>query len=264
MAICFAILAHRDRDSLEDLCANILHFCPGAIPVVYDASKDGLELSTLTGALLYPRSRHLRYGHGTRYILDVMEWVISIDLRFDFFVVLDSDVFFIHHGYEAFLSHELSESEYMGIEFHPEPRRKARWAPARAMWKEWKTWRSIVEAKHPYGAFNPGQVFQRSLVRRITSLPRMRRLRRTIAATRTRGMAEVVFPTLAAALNGHPKAYPNPYPFAVSYRPGDSVSLTEVMRFRHHPNCHMVHPVKPLDVYHPVRSWIRSLSGYSR
>lgn len=261
VALCFAILAHEDRDSLGDLLQNVAHFCPGSTPIVYDASKSGGLCKGLP-TLAIPGSRPLPYGYGTRYIFDVMEWALSMQLQFDLFVVLDSDLLFVQEGYEEFLERHLGSSEYMGIRFTPEPRTNSIESPAAFMWRNWKRWRHLLDASLPCTAFNPLQAFRRSLVERIVALPNLNRLRRAVNQTRRKAMAEAVFPTLAHALDGRPQAYPNPYPFSVSYRPGSTVSLYEAVRFAHTPDCHVVHPVKPLNVDHPVRLWVRWNAGY--
>lgn len=260
VAICFAILAHQDRDSLADLLQNLDHFCPNSMPIIYDASGQegfGGDLP----ALVYPKGKRLRYGYGARFILDVMEWSLAEKIEFDFFVVLDSDVLFIQHGYEDFLERQLGASEYIGVRFrheiHPDSK-----SPAEYMWCNWRRWRGLLGADHPCYAFNPAQAFRRSLVERIVEHDKLGRIRRALDATPRKAMAEAIYPTLAYALDGDPKSYPPSYSFAVGYRPGSSVSVYEVIRFAHTPDAHIVHPVKPLDVDHPVRLWVRWNAGY--
>ncbi len=261
MAICFAILAHQDRATLADLLQNVHHFCPACIPLVYDASGNE-QISEGLPAYIYPDGRQLPYGYGTRYILDVMEWAIELALPFDFFVVLDSDALFIQQGFESFLDRQLGSSEYLGVRFRTEPVRPAIDSPGSYMWRNWNRWQRLLGAEHPCTAFNPLQAFRRSLVERIVALPQLDRLRRAVDHTPRKAMAEAVFPTLAHSLGGNPAAYPEPYPFAVAYRPGSTVSVQELIRFAHTPDCHVVHPVKPLDVNHPVRLWVRWNAGY--
>ena len=171
VSVCFAILAHDCPQCVADLVASIRHFCPGALPVVYNGSSNR-GLFRRVDVPVCPSSRPLSWGHTAGYVLDTMMWVVEERWAFDFFVVLDSDMLLVNPGYEAFLQREMGDSEYMAVDFRPAVEPDTDWRPGQEAWAEWSTWGPLLGAEVPSGAFNPGQAFRRSLVMRIVEHPR--------------------------------------------------------------------------------------------
>ncbi len=271
MPICFAILAHTAPKSLRDLVANLRHFAPASIPLIYNSSGRR-RLFRRVPAPVYPGSRPLGYGLGTEYILDLMEWSLDQGYEYDYFVVWDNDMLLIRHGLEAFLHREMRTSEYMGVEFHAEQNPfvrwhpaldlGARWQPAELIWPQWPVWRKLLGTTYPYGAFNPGQTLHRRLVEKIVGHPRIDAIKGAVRSSQILGLAEVLFPTLAVALGANPRAYPREvYARCVQVQfthwGKESITREEVDALLLEPDCYFVHPVKPLLINHPVRKLLR-------
>ena len=262
MAICFAISAHTCRECLEDLLANIRHFCPGSVPVVYNGSDDPSLFEGIS-APVCPYSRKIAWGRLDGYVLATMAWVVQEGLDFDFFVTLDSDALFIQHGYESLLERELADSEYMGVDFRSVYDPSMPWVPGQTAWEEWGHWGPLLGVDHPYGAFSVAQAFRRSLVERIVAHPRLEAIMAAMQLSQVFALEEVLFPTLAVALDARPKRYPPIYSLSVVFRRGDPFTLQEAQFLRKVPGCHLLHPVER-HMQDPVRTWIREMAGYGK
>lgn len=230
--------------------------------MVYNGSGDPTLFEGIS-APICPYSKKVAWGRLERCVLESMVWVTREGIPFDFFVALDSDALFINHGYEALLERELRDAEYMGVDFRSVDHPAMPWSPGRMAWAEWDLWRPLLGAEHPYGAFAVAQTFRRSLVERIVSHPRLREILAAMRLSHVFALEEVLFPTLAVALDARPKPYPTIYSFAVVFRRGDPFTLEEARELRGVPDCHLIHPVAR-TMSDPVRSWIRRLSGYGK
>ncbi|HEY8425785.1 MAG TPA: hypothetical protein VIK73_07210 [Limnochordales bacterium] len=262
MAICFAISAHTCPECLEDLLANVRHFCPGSVPVVYNGSGDPSLFEGIS-APVCPYSRKMYWGRLDWCVLETMMWVVQEGLDFDFFVTLDSDALFIQHGYESLLERELSQSEYMAVDFRSVHHPSMPWVPGQTAWQEWDRWKPLLGVPHPYGAFAVAQAFRRSLVERIVTHPHLEHIVAAMRDSRIFALEEVLFPTLAVALGGGPKRYPPIYSFSVVFRRGSPFTLGEAQALRKVPDCHLLHPVER-DMQDPVRTWIGGIAGYGK
>ncbi len=101
--ICFAILAHNNREVVKELINNVRFFCPNSTFVLFNGGEDPSLCDDL-GVPVCPSSRKLKYGYTTIYFLETMEWIEELGIDYEYFINIDSDALFIKDGYENIIS----------------------------------------------------------------------------------------------------------------------------------------------------------------
>lgn len=254
--ICFAVLAHNQRASLDDLLRNLRYFAPRADVVLYNGGKDarlfdGLDVDVCR------YSHPLRYERLTDFHLDVLQWVYEERRQFDFLITLDSDMLLIKPGIEDYLETVMASSNYMAVDFS-EVLPDTTWKPGRRFHLKWPTiWQPIFGTRNPFGCFNPGQVFGRQYVERLMHFPRLSELRLRVERSRFPFLEEMILPTLAVVLDCNPRRLPIPDESAIRFLGYHSPE--EIDRYRRDPDMyHLIHPVNmTLDA--PDRDMVRAV-----
>jgi hypothetical protein len=253
--ICFAVLAHNQRPCLEDLLSNLRHFAPTSEVVLYNGGRDNSLFDGLDFDVC-PLSHPLRYEGLAEFHLDIIRWLQEERRRFDFLITLDSDMLLIKPGIEAYLEQTMRASNYMAVEFNEIPP-DTNWKPGRRFHLKWKSiWQPIFGTHYPFGCFNPGQVFGRTFVERIMQFPRLAELRTRVERSHFPFLEEMIFPTLAVALDCAPRRMPLPDQSAIrflGYHPPQ-----EIDAYRRDPDVFMIHPVT-MHVDSPEREMLRAV-----
>lgn len=252
--VCFAILAHNRPECLADLVQNLRAFAPGSPIVLYNGGHD----ATLADGLdieVCELSAPVQWARQFDFLLGTMRWLHRERRPYDYLVGLDSDMLLVQHGFDRLLDRVMSRSAYLGTGFH-EVLRTNEWPPGRRFHYRWRTvWQPLTGAYRPYGCFNPGQVFRRDLVERVLAHPRLDELAAAVRRSSLPVLEELVWPTLAAALD--PSAASSPGSRGIRNLRAHAPS--DVDRYRREGDVHLVHPVH-MDPDAPDRAYIRRLA----
>ncbi len=253
------ILAHEDPDSLFDLVKNTSAFCSRSRLMLYNSGTDpdlgkGLDLEIL------PVSRRQFYAKITPFFFDVFEWLVENDASYDYVINLETDMLFIRHGYEDWVSSAMSGYDYMAPNLVRFVSPKSRWRPYKSLRPELSDWFEFVGFRHVHGAFSPGQVFSHRYVEAMVKHRHYSDLKRLIAANKSHTLQEILFPTLPDTLGLETRSYPVELKPFIRYRPYQAVS--GIKRALGTPQAYFVHPVRrSLD--DPARTLVRSLQESS-
>lgn len=252
--ICFAILVHNYKESLLDMIQNIRYFCPNSSIVLYNGGDDP-ELCRGLGLPVCPSSKKLVYPTSiSTYMLEVMHWLIGINYEFDFLINLDSDCLFARQGFERFVENEMTNSGYMGVRVR---KPTEAWIPYRNFRKEWPRWSSMFQLEELLCCFNVGQIYSRNLVKQIVAYNQTYKLDQKLLQTKSKGIVEIVYVSLAGKLGAKPKAYPTETAGSIRYRPHYTAKEVE-QSLRSNPRQYLFHPVYR-SMQDDARSWIRKL-----
>lgn len=236
--ICFAVLVHNRREVVIDLLDNIRCYNPNSSIVLYNGGNDpdlckGLEYPVC------PTSRKLSYGVTAIYMLEVMRWLEDINERYDYLINLDSDVLFSKEGFEDYIINEMKDKDYLGVGtkvpdddfycLHQLRQESAQWEP-------------LLGQEPYYEAFNVGQVYSRSLVRRMLTNDKYDQLYKNLRKTKAFGVDELVYATMVDRLGTEIHSYKKEVAITIRYRP--HFHLDEVIGYlNREPNCYLFHPI---------------------
>ena len=201
--LCFVVLAHAHPAALADQVQGLRLLAPGARVVVFNGGRD----ESLTNDLdveRCPRSRPLRHGFLGPFHAAVLDWLGNDPPRH--VVTLDSDALLVRSGLGALLDAAADEGcGYLGAHLAPFAG-DTPWRPGRRFYPAWeRTWQPVLGIPQPYRCFNPVQVFGAEYVRRLRLFPGREQLLQLIATTRRQAMEEIVWPSLAVAMDLAPR-----------------------------------------------------------
>jgi hypothetical protein len=252
--LCFAILAHNQPACLEDLIYNLRAFAPGSDVVLFNGGRDP-HLGNGLGVDVCPFSRPLRYEKLADFQLDTMRWLTAEQRPYEFLVTVDSDMLLIKRGLPDYLEATMGESAYMAVGFGEIPP-STTWLTGRRFHYKWASvWQPLLGTRYPYGCFNPGQVFRRHYVESLMRFPNLDELRRRIDQSHIPALEEMLYSTLAVALNCAPRPWPNP----AAIRFLGPHSPVDIARYRARPDTFLIHPVT-MRVDAPEREFVRALA----
>jgi hypothetical protein len=213
--VCFAILAHNNRPCLEDLRLNLRVAAPEADVVVFNSGTD-LDLTGFD-ADVCPTSSPLVYNGIVRVPTHIMRWLVETDRVPDYLVTLEPDMMLMRRGFPDFLGKVMGDSAYMGTRYHEVP--SGWWENPigkRARWKWSEGWRDLIGTPGPSHSFGPGQIFGREYINKLVALPHLDKIIERAEATRLSAIEEIIYPSLAAAMDCRP--IPNPGSDALTLR----------------------------------------------
>ena len=191
------VLAHDRPGTLRDQVANLRLTSPGCEVVVFNGGTDPHLLDDLDveqcSASTPLRHRHLARFHGL-----ALEWVGGRDRGIGHLVALDSDVLALRPGFAERLADR--GADYLATGLSP-VLQGTPWVPGRRFLRAWPHWQPMFGTEHPGGCFNPVQVFGRRYVDGFSAWPHREQLLLRLAATRVEALEEIVWPTLAHALD---------------------------------------------------------------
>jgi hypothetical protein len=264
--VCFFLLVHEKRELVEELIKNIQHYCPNSSIVLYNGGEDHSLCDNLNIPVC-PSSRKLKYGFTTIHMIEIIEWLENIQFQYDYLINIDSDVLFVRHGYEEFISNEMGNADYMGVDFRITG---DDYYCANELRKDRKRWKKFFDTKTLYGVFNVGQVMSRKFTNFLISYNKKKSLKKALLDTPAFGTDELVFVNIAAQYGFNVKGYPsnalNPtykgigwdmHKLLIRYRP--HISLSEIIKcLNEDKNIYLCHPIRRLNE-DPVRQLINRL-----
>lgn len=254
--ICFAILAHHKRDCLQDLIENLSAFAPSSTSVLFNGGTDP-GLGANLGILVCPYSRPIKWGWLSTVILDVMQWITSTEVDYQYLVYLDSDMLLVKHGFEEFIEDEMRDYDYMAVKLR-EIRSPHGWVPAMRFLPKWpRIWQPLFKLDVPLGCLHGGQVFTRRCVKAMLSHPRLTEIRHRAVRSGVPALEELLYPNLAASAGCRLKPYPLPQGDAIRWKKYHC--LDELVAYRDGLPVYLIHPVS-MDFNSPDRQFIRLLS----
>jgi hypothetical protein len=252
--ICFAILVHNNKKSLKDMIDNIRRFCPRSSIVLYNGGDDP-KLCRGLGVPVCPASKKLVYPTSiSTYMLEVMDWLVDTNYKFDYLINLDSDCLFARKGFESFVKKEMKKCDYMGVRVRTPT---DDWLPYRNFKKEWAIWKPVFKKKdNLLCCFNVGQIYRRRLVVKIVRISKSLRVKDKLLRTKSNGIVEILYVSLARKLGARIKRYPSSVDGSIRYRP--HFTAGEVKRtLRQKPRHSLFHPIYR-DIGNDARVAIRN------
>ena len=251
-----AILAHTNRDCLDDLVANVAAYVPEADVVVFNGGRDQHFLSGLEVDVC-PFSQPLRKGNLVPFHIGVMRWLATQAADYEFLVLLDSDMLFVRSGFHRFLREQMSSSEFMAYNFRMiENLRPRDWEVVRHFCASWRwRWQPLFGTERPATSLNAGMIMRREYVEKVLRFPRTERILATAARSRVYGIEEILFSTFAVAVGANP--IPNPGTVGIRF---DALSPADVRSLAADPDVYLVHKI-PLEIGDAGRVTVRELRG---
>ena len=236
---------------------NTRYFFSDARLTLYNSGNDpnlgnGLDLEIL------PVSRRQQYAKITPFFIDVFEWLTNNSIEYNFLVNLETDMLFIRHGFEVWLSSIMTGYDYMAPNLVRKISPKSKWRPYRSLKPELPDWFAFFGFNYVHGAFSPGQVFSKRFVDRIVNFPHFSHLKQLIAVNKSFTLQEVLFPTLPDVLGLKARSYPKELKQIIRYRPYQAIS--GIVRAINTSNAYFVHPIRR-DLDNPARVLVRSLQS---
>ena len=247
------LLVHNHKEALKDMIDNIKYYCPNSSIVLYNGGNDsnlckglGLPVCPTSKKLVYPTSISI-------YMFEVMQWLVDSKYEFDYLINLDSDCLFARRGFESFIKSEMASKDYMGV--------RARiptdnWIPYQNFKKEWTTWKSVFKQDELRCCFNVGQTYSKRLVEKIVRMSIPYRIKQKLLQTKSKGIVEIVFISLAYKLGFKPKPYPVDVGGAIRYRPHFTASELKADLDKN-PRHFLFHPIYR-NMNDEARTWIRN------
>jgi glycosyltransferase involved in cell wall biosynthesis len=252
--ICFAILAHRNEDVLQNQVNNI-HVCnPGAKIVLYNGG-DNPNFGKSTGIEICPYSRPLKFGQLGRFFIETLRWLEETDCQYDYVVSVDSDVLFLRTGFHDFLNSYMDGYDCMGINMYTQLHRDhaPHWGPGQTMWNEWARWQPFFQTDYFCATLNCMQVYRRAIVQQIIHGIDWESLYTLLDTTQVFALEEMLLVTLAVRHGAKYRKYSNRT--ADYVRTGTEWSIQEVKHASHDSHAYFIHPVNRC-MNDEVRSWI--------
>lgn len=241
----FCILAHTNEQALAVQIQNVRHFNPGAGIIVYNGGTNP-DFARDFNVLLYPGSHPIRHGNLTPYFWEIMKWLETNCVEYEFLINLDHDVLFIKHGFQDYLDKLMENADVMGWDmvtsFSPAD---TNLSCCQDMWKEWDTWGPFFETEYFIRYLNPTQVYRHSIVRKMLETTDHQVVEKMIADPRVFALEEMFFVTLALSAGGRIREYPREDNWRSVSRFGhEQISMDEVRLIKQHPYYYWIHPVK--------------------
>lgn len=252
--ICFAILVHNHKEALKDQIDNIKYFCPHSSIVLYNGGNDP-TLCQGFNLPICPSSKKLRYPTTiSLYMIEVMQWLVNIHYEYDYLINLDSDCLFAKKGFERFLEAEMKSKDYMGVKVRSPTNN---WIPYKNFLKEWATWKLVFKLDELYCCFNVGQTYSKKLVEEIVRMSRRNHIKQKLLRTKSKGIVEIIFVSLAHKLGYKPHPYPIDVAGSIRYRP--HFTANEIRNHvRNNERQYLFHPIYR-SMNDEARTWIRGL-----
>ena len=267
-----ACLVHEEPDCVADLVANLRHFDPDSLVLLYDGSE-GQRLTRMgalvegDGVLVHPDPRPMAWGRLHGFAFDAMRYAVE-SLDFTTMTIVDSDQLLLRSGYSQALGDHLRRNRGIGClvssDGGTQPR-DTRSALASMAWREFDLWRPFLrrfargEQSWPTWTFWPATVLTREAVTDVVELAGDLQLSALLSRTRLWATEELVVPTLVA-LRGHQVARTPFCDDLVRFRV--SWTVDHLTSSSQQTDCFWVHPV-PRRLDHPVRTWLRNRAdGY--
>lgn len=247
------ILAHDDRECLEDMVDNVRFYCPHATIGLYNSGDDPDLGKDLPVTIIQP-SRRLYYARIAPFFFDLFEWLSMQDFPYEYVTNLDSDVLFIRHGYEDFIDASMKSYDYMAPDLRFNAHRRSQWRPMRSLKPEIKRWYKFLGFKYMHGAFNPGQTFSKKYIESLVNHPSYQELLNLVSENQSFTLHEVLFPTLVDFLGLRARSYPEELNPIIRYRPYQAIS--GVKRAIGLETAFFIHPIKR-DMDNPARVFIQ-------
>jgi len=188
-------------------------------------------------------------------MLEVMQWLVDIQYDYDYLVNLDSDCLFARRGFEQFINTEMKDKDYMGVRVRV-PTNK--WIPYQNFQKDWETWKSVFNRDDLRGCFNVGQTYSKKLIDRIVSISSKYQIKQKLLQTRSKGIVEIVFVSLAFKLGFNPQPYPQDVGGSIRYRPHYTANELKT-DLKSNPRHYLFHPIYR-SMKDETRVWIRNLT----
>ncbi len=238
----FALLAHQDEDVLTAQIDNIRYFNPNAGIVLYNGGTN-VNFAKNMNVLIYPQSHPLKYGNIAPYFWEIMNWIETMQLDYDYIMNVDHDMLFIKHGFETFLDEIMKENDCIGWRLensidHPNS------VPIESMVIEWNLWKPIFKTNIYKSYFNPGQVYTRAIVKRMLTHVEHSVVEPLIRNSEAYALEEVFFVTLAMACGGKIGEYPGGSKFNEAVRWGENITYMDMNESNKNPNYYWIHPIK--------------------
>ena len=259
--ICFTILAHDKEEILRVQLENVRRYNPNAFVVVYNGGPNeqfGLNL----GVPICPYSQPLRYGNLTRYFYDTMRWLEELHIEYDYLVNLDNDVLFIKEGFESFIEESMQEYDCMGphMQIQHSPFDYPKFVPGLTMWREWDQWQPLFKTNHFARYFNPGQVYNRHIIKKMLSFESFDQVENLWLNSRVAALEEMFWITFALYHGGKCREYPWDYSESLQFvRHKPQITEQEVTLAMQEPNYFWIHPIKG-DNLIKMESFLKQLS----
>lgn len=187
------VLAHAHPGALAEQVADLRLVEPGCRVSVFNGGPDR-ELTSGLDVDVVPTSRPLRHGFLALFHALTLEWCDPGERV----VTLDSDAWVVRPFSDVDASYAAPHLS--------EVRPGTPWGPGRRFLPAWSQWQQVLPIEHPLRCFNPVQVFGPEYVERFRRWPRRPELLARLAASRLEALEEIVWPSLAAALDLQPAA----------------------------------------------------------
>ena len=258
-----ACLVHEEPDCVADLVANLRHFDPDSLVLLYDGSE-GQRLTRMgalvegDGVVVHPDPRPMAWGRLHGFAFDSLRYAVE-SLDFSSMTIVDSDQLLLRSGYSQALGDHLRRNRDIGClvssDGGTQPR-DTRSALASMAWREFDLWRPFLrrfargEQSWPTWTFWPATVLTREAATDVVELAGDPQLSALLARTRLWATEELVVPTLVA-LRGHRVARTPFCDDLVRFRV--SWTVDHLTSSSQQTDCFWVHPV-PRRLDHPVRT----------
>jgi hypothetical protein len=247
------ILAHNNKESLQDFVLNINFFCPNIDIAVYNSGSDKNLTSGLSVLNIIP-NRQLDYAKITMFFFDTFTWLQSQNFPYENITILDSDILFIKRGFPQYIANEMKSFDYLAQDLRYNIHTRPKWRPIRSLRPELNEWYSVLGFNHMNGAFNPGQTFNKNYIIKLLKHEKFNSILNLVNSNKSYTLHEVLFPTLIDCLDIRAKSFPSETNTANRYRPYQAISgVKTALSIK---DAYFVHPVKR-EMDNPTRVYIR-------
>lgn len=244
--ICFTILAHDHEEVLKVQLENVRKYNPHSYIVVYNGGPD-IEFGKDLGVPVCPYSKPLRYGNLTRFLYDTMRWLEDLNIEYDYLINLDNDVLFIKDGFEEFIKECMQDYDCMGphMQLQFSPNDYPNFAPGLFMWSEWEKWQPIFKTNYFGRYFNPGQVYNRHIIKKMLSYKDFEELENLWLNSDVFALEEMFWITFALIHGGKCREYPWNFDESLKFvRHMPEITKNEVNIAQQTSNYFWIHPIK--------------------
>jgi hypothetical protein len=246
--IIFAVLAHNNVHVLSQQLNNIRRFNPNAGIVLYNGGTNK-NFGKSLNIPICPYSRPLKWGSLAPFLWGVMKWLEKNKINYKYLVNLDNDVLFLKHGYERFLDKTMHNYDCMGwyMTKSGNPKHNSSNFVIKSMWRKWNVWGPFFRTGYIMRCFNPGQVYRRSIVKRMLAKVNHAKVRSLFKRAPVFALEETFFATLAKKCGGRCRAYPRSKKIKIpkfAVRGNSLITLQETKLALRQPNYYWIHPVK--------------------
>lgn len=248
-------MEHRDPFALEDMVANLRHFCPLAELWFYNSGTDP-SLGKHLDIAHVPNPKPYQYAKIVSWFIELFEWVTNHKIEFDYLINMETDLLFIREGFEAFISETMDGYDYMAPNLELNIAKTSKWRPYHSLKPELNNWLEFWETPRVNGAFSPAQVFSQDYVHKLLGHVKYSRLLELLEENESFTLQEVLFPTLPNLLGLKARSYPRHLKSIIRYRPYQAVVGVEKALATL--DAYFVHPVHRAPE-NPARQRIKAL-----